>query len=137
VSARLRAIASQTVTIAEGGRYRSPGGREVDLASEITAAVQGTRLYAPRDQVVVPAPGSAVPAIEVTGETSLQAARRLGGRAACLVFASAKNPGAVSVPAPRRRRRASPARPRCTRAGNRCRSSTPSTGSSTIPPMPG
>jgi len=31
--------------------------------------------------------------IEVTNETSLSAARRLGAGAACLVFASAKNPG--------------------------------------------
>jgi uncharacterized protein (TIGR02452 family) len=93
VSARLRAIASQTVTIVADGRYRSPAGHEVDLASDITAAVGGTRMYAPGDLVSLPAPGCAAPAIEVTSETSLQAARRLGGTVACLVFASAKNPG--------------------------------------------
>ena len=93
VSTRLRAIARQTVTIVQDGRYRSPAGHEVDLAGDITAAVEGTRMYAPGDLVSVPAPGCAAPAIEVTSETSLHAARRLGGTVACLVFASAKNPG--------------------------------------------
>lgn len=93
VSSRLRAIATQTVTIVEDGRYRSPAGHEVDLARGITAAVTGTRMYGPSDLASVPALGRVPPAIEVTGETSLQATRRLGGRVACLVFASAKNPG--------------------------------------------
>jgi uncharacterized protein (TIGR02452 family) len=75
------------------GRYRSPAGHEVDLAGDITAAVAGTRMYAPGDLVSVRAPGCAAPAIEVTSETSLRAARRLGGTVACLVFASAKYPG--------------------------------------------
>jgi hypothetical protein len=96
VSARLRAIARQTVTIVADGRYRSPAGREVGPAGDITAAVAGTRVYAPGDLVSVPAPGCAAPGVEVTGETSLRAARRLGGTVACLVFASAKNPGGGS-----------------------------------------
>jgi uncharacterized protein (TIGR02452 family) len=93
VSSRLRAIASQTVTIVADGQYRSPAGHEVDLAGDIAAAVAGTRMYGPGDLVSVPAPGRVPPAIEVTSETSLQATRRLGGTVACLVFASAKNPG--------------------------------------------
>ncbi len=93
MSARLRAIARETVTIVETGRYRSPGGRDVTLAGSVGAAVKGTRMYAPDDPVDVPVGNGADPVIEVTSETSLQAARRLGGTAACLVFASAKNPG--------------------------------------------
>jgi uncharacterized protein (TIGR02452 family) len=93
VSARLRAIASETVAIVEDGQYRSPGGHEVSLVGDIASAVEGTRLYAPGDLVDVPVSGSAAPVIEVTNETSLQAARRVGGTLACLVFASAKNPG--------------------------------------------
>lgn len=93
MSARLRAIASQTVAIVEDGQYRSPGGHEVSLAADIASAVEGTRLYAPGDPADVPDPGSTAPVIEVTNETSLQAARRIGGTPACLVFASAKNPG--------------------------------------------
>lgn len=65
----------------------------MDLAGEIAAAVAGTRLYLPRDPVPAAAPGAGTPAIEVTGETTLAAARRLGGDVACLVFASARNPG--------------------------------------------
>jgi uncharacterized protein (TIGR02452 family) len=42
----------------------------------------------------VPLPhGPGAPVTEVTNETSLAAARRLGADVACLVFASAKNPG--------------------------------------------
>jgi hypothetical protein len=41
-----------------------------------------------------------------------------------------EEPGAGFVPARRHRKRALPARPRCTPAWNRCRSSTPSTGNS-------
>jgi uncharacterized protein (TIGR02452 family) len=94
MSARLRAIAArETVTIVETGRYRSPGGRDVTLAGSVRAAVKGTRMYAPDDPVDVPAGNGADTVIEVTNETSLLAARRLGGTAACLVFASAKNPG--------------------------------------------
>jgi len=93
VRARLRAIASQTVAIVADGRYRSSAGHEVDLAGDIRAAIAGTRMYGPGDVADVPAPGRVAPAIEVTSETSLQATRRLGGTVACLVFASAKNPG--------------------------------------------
>jgi uncharacterized protein (TIGR02452 family) len=87
-------MATETMTIMETGRYRSPGGRDVRIADDVAAAVAGTRLYLPREEL--PPPGhrsSGVPAIEVTNETCLSAARRLGPDTACLVFASAKNPG--------------------------------------------
>lgn len=87
VSSRLKAIARETVSIAEQGGYGT-----VDMASDVARAVAGTRLYLPTDPLPVPAAGGPA-AIEVTGESSLQAARRLGGDVACLVFASARNPG--------------------------------------------
>jgi uncharacterized protein (TIGR02452 family) len=93
VSSRLRAIAEDTVRIVESGGYRAPGGGEVELAREVAAAVAGTCLYLPDDQVAAPPPIEGRPALEVTGETTLAAAGRLGGDVACLVFASARNPG--------------------------------------------
>lgn len=93
VSSRLRALAQETVQIIDCGRYQAPGGGEVALAADIAAAVAGTRLYLPGDPVTVAAPDGEMPAVEVTSETSLAAARRLGGDVACLVFASARKPG--------------------------------------------
>jgi uncharacterized protein (TIGR02452 family) len=84
----LRAIARETVTIAERGGYG-----EVRLADEVASAVSGTRLHLPEEVIAEPAPVSATPEVRVTGESSLAATRRLGGDVACLVFASARNPG--------------------------------------------
>lgn len=82
------------MAIIEAGGYRSPGGRDVRIAAEVSAAVAGTRLYRPAEALPAPvSPGSAGMTTEVTNETSLAAARRLGAGTACLVFASAKNPG--------------------------------------------
>ena len=90
MSGRLREIARQTVAIAEAGRYRTATGDEVVIADGVRAAVAGTRLYA--TPLTVPA-ARTEPAIEVTHESTLMAAQRVGPQAACLVFASAKNPG--------------------------------------------
>lgn len=92
VSSRLRAIARDTVAIAGRGAYRTAGG-EVVIGGQVARAVAGTRLYLPDDAVAVPAPTGAAPRVEVTNESSLAATRRLGGDVACLVFASARNPG--------------------------------------------
>ncbi|MFF4394395.1 TIGR02452 family protein [Streptomyces sp. NPDC001480] len=95
MSARLRGIARETEEIVAAGAYRAPGGREVALAAEIEAARAGTRLHGP-DPVPVPAAPVADTVFEVTGESSLEAARRLTGPAApvaVLNFASARNPG--------------------------------------------
>ncbi len=92
VSSRLRAIAKETVGIIESGRYQVPGG-SVELADEIAAAVAGTRLYLPSEPVATVVPALGRPVLEVTGETTLGAARRMGGNVACLVFASARKPG--------------------------------------------
>ena len=79
--------------IIESGRYQAPGGGEVVLAEDIAAAVARTRLYVPGEQVAAAVPTSGKPALEVTGETTLAAARRVGGDVVCLVFASATKPG--------------------------------------------
>ncbi|SFL17383.1 TIGR02452 family protein [Streptomyces pini] len=114
MSARLRGIAKQTEEIVERGRYTAPGGREVSIAGAVAAAMEGTALFGP-EPVPVPDVASGTRAasgerlstvFEVTGESSLEAARRLvgggpgdgdgpdpGGPVAVLDFASARNPG--------------------------------------------
>lgn len=92
MSTRLRALAREAVEIAERGWYHDPRGAEVRL--DVGPAVAGTRLYLPTDEL----PAAESPAVrgthvEVTGESTLAAARRLGGEVAALVFASARNPG--------------------------------------------
>jgi uncharacterized protein (TIGR02452 family) len=87
-------MATETMAIIEAGGYRSPIGRDVRIAPGVKDAVAGTRLYLPDETLPAPPPqGSERPAIEVTNETSLSASRRIGPDVACLVFASAKNPG--------------------------------------------
>lgn len=88
---RLRAIAAETVTICQVGGYRAPSGGWVGVRDAIRAAVAGTRLYTPGQPLPFARGGSAV--VEVTNESTLAAARRLGDGAAALVFASARNPG--------------------------------------------
>lgn len=110
MSARLRAQAQQTEEIVAAGMYHASDGRAVSIAAAVEAARAGTRMYGP-GPVGPPdgSPASAPPAntpptstlFEVTGESSLEAARRLvresGGRpadpVAVLNFASARNPG--------------------------------------------
>ncbi|MFE5923846.1 TIGR02452 family protein [Streptomyces sp. NPDC056468] len=92
MSARLRGIAQQTEEIVAAGRYRAPDGREVSLAAAIEAARDGTLMYGP-DPVPVPQIPQLETFFEVTGESSLEAARRLGAGTAVLNFASARNPG--------------------------------------------
>jgi uncharacterized protein (TIGR02452 family) len=93
VRSDLRVIAAETVQVLAAGGYQARGGAAVRLAAAIGSAVAGTRLYLPGDPVPVTAAPGTIPVIEVTGETTLAAARRLGGDVAALVFASAKNPG--------------------------------------------
>ncbi|MEU7423033.1 TIGR02452 family protein [Streptomyces sp. NPDC040750] len=110
MSARLRALAAETERIVAAGGYRAPDGTEVSLAAAVAAARAGTRMFGPEPVPVPPATGSGTapqagrePAgsgtaaealCEVTGESSLEAARRLAARpVAVLNFASARNPG--------------------------------------------
>ncbi|MET9563431.1 TIGR02452 family protein [Streptomyces tauricus] len=98
MSARLRAIARQTEEIVAAGSYRASDGREVSIAAAVAAAQKGTRMYGP-EPLETPGPpasrGSAHTFFEVTGESSLEAARRLtaAGPVAVLNFSSARNPG--------------------------------------------
>lgn len=105
MSARLRAIAQQTEDIVAAGAYRASGGRAVSIAAAVEAARAGTRMYGPgpvRTPAGAPAgTPSASTLFQVTGESSMEAARRLAGEGgprpagpvAVLNFASARNPG--------------------------------------------
>ncbi|XVV15224.1 TIGR02452 family protein [Actinoplanes sp. CA-131856] len=88
MSSRLRAIARESVAIAERGGYAG-----VSLGDQVSRSVAGTRLYGPDEVIAVPPPVAGVPVVEVRNESTLAATRRLGGDLACLVFASARNPG--------------------------------------------
>ncbi|MDN3243926.1 MULTISPECIES: TIGR02452 family protein [unclassified Streptomyces] len=92
MSARLRGIAQQTEQVVTAGYYRASDGREVSVAAAVAEAREGTRMYGP-EPVEPPRYTPARTVFEVTGESSLEAARRLGGVVAVLNFASARNPG--------------------------------------------
>ncbi|WP_329378216.1 TIGR02452 family protein [Streptomyces sp. NBC_01716] len=96
MSARLREIAKHTEEIVGAGGYRAEDGSQVSLTALLTAATEGTRLYGPEPVPVTP-DTSRTTSFEVTGESSLQAARRTvtaaPGPVAVLNFASARNPG--------------------------------------------
>ncbi|MGW4309305.1 TIGR02452 family protein [Streptomyces californicus] len=97
MSARLRGIARATEEAVTAGRYRDAAGQEVSIERAVTAALSGTRLYGPDPVHVAALDTDRVPRFEVTGESSLAAARRMAGEApgriAVLNFASARNPG--------------------------------------------
>src|SRR5262245_31649698 len=95
----LRGIAQDTLSIIESGRYRAPGGAEIDISRELRAAISGTVLYRPGDlepESISASGGS--PVVEVTDETTQVAARRLVQdegvpELVLLNFASARNAG--------------------------------------------
>ncbi|MFJ3404665.1 TIGR02452 family protein [Promicromonospora sp. NPDC090134] len=89
---RFRALAAETMDAVRAGSY-SAHGRRVDIADQVAAAVAGTRLILPGTQLPEGAAWSGPATVEVRDESSLAAARRLGPGTACLVFASARNPG--------------------------------------------
>ncbi|MFG2650363.1 TIGR02452 family protein [Streptomyces sp. NPDC048436] len=99
MSARLRGIAQQTEEIVAAGRYVAQGGREVVIAEAVDAARSGTRMFGPAALCVtdVTPPELTSTVVEVTGESSLEAAHRLtradAGPVAALNFSSARNPG--------------------------------------------
>jgi uncharacterized protein (TIGR02452 family) len=93
-------IAKETVDIAIRGEYVAGNGTRVSIAREVADAIEKTRLYRPGE---LPHEKSAAPSrgetsFEVTGETTLAAARRLveSGKYShlcALNFASARHPG--------------------------------------------
>jgi uncharacterized protein (TIGR02452 family) len=93
VSSRLREIARETVAIAERGSYRTTPGDDVIIDNKVARAVADTRLYQPADVLPAPTSVSGRSTVEIANESSLAATHRLGGDIACLVFASARNPG--------------------------------------------
>jgi uncharacterized protein (TIGR02452 family) len=93
MSSRLRAIARSTVDIAEQGFYTSDTGVHADIAADVSRAVEGTVLHLPDDAVTPDGYRNPHPAVTVTNETTLTATARVGAPVACLVFASARNPG--------------------------------------------
>ena len=93
MSRRLRAIAADTLAIVAQGNYQAESGAVVDLAPAVRSAVAGTRLYLPDQPLPAAGKANTHPIVEVTNESTLAAARRLGEPVAALVFASARNPG--------------------------------------------
>lgn len=89
---RFRALAAETMDAVRTGGYLV-GGRRVDIADQVAAAVAGTRLILPDAPLAKGTTWSGPTTVEVSDESSLEAARRLGPGTACLVFASARNPG--------------------------------------------
>jgi uncharacterized protein (TIGR02452 family) len=105
------ALGAETVVLARQGWYDSRPGHRASIADAVASAVEGTELIRPTDWRSIhrradEAAGSATtpPAVEVTDETTLAAARRLvadgavesaggDGGVLALNFASAKNPG--------------------------------------------
>ncbi len=79
MSARLRGIARATEEAVAAGRYRDAAGQEVSIERAVTAALSGTRLYGPDPVHVAALDTDRVPRFEVTGESSLAAARRMAG----------------------------------------------------------
>ena len=93
MSRRLRAIAADTMAIVARGSYQTESGTVMDIAPAVRSAVAGTRMYPPDQPLPAAGPVNPHPTVEVTNESTLAAARRLGEPVAALVFASARNPG--------------------------------------------
>lgn len=100
-------MAHETLDILEKGFYVSPESKRVHLQQEVREAIDGSVLYSPETLPDIKYNANAlfkddaVPTgsnIEITGETTLGAAKRLVvdeqyEHTVCLNFASAKNPG--------------------------------------------
>jgi uncharacterized protein (TIGR02452 family) len=97
-------IAESTLVACEAGCYTNAAGARVELAPAIEAAKAGTKLYelghaqlanTGEDPAGMSRRAAHTTALEVTGESTLEALVRLAGtgHVACLNFASAKNPG--------------------------------------------
>lgn len=90
-------IAQQTVEICQHGFYVSSKGNCVDIARSVQNALEKTQLFRPHDFGSLRIANRDIEysmQVEVTEETTLQAAQRLKNeRTLCLNFASAKNAG--------------------------------------------
>ena len=92
---RREAQAQETIEIVERGFYNAPSGKHIDVAQDIQNAMANTRLFHPYDfETLMFSNIEYSMSVEVTGETTLEAALRLSNqKTLCLNFASAKNPG--------------------------------------------
>lgn len=97
-------LGADTLRLIEQGGYDNRHGTRVPLAAKVAACVAGTALIRPNEWPAIHrragelarAAADRRPRVEVTGETTLAAARRLvdgGATVLALNFASAKNPG--------------------------------------------
>jgi uncharacterized protein (TIGR02452 family) len=88
-------IAKETLEILKRGNYTSLNGETIDISASLDAALKGTILY--KDPLPLKITEYKKPTLEVTNETTAQAAFRLGelGKTdiVALNFASARNPG--------------------------------------------
>src|SRR5262245_51591575 len=79
----LAGVAKETLAIIEKGRYVAPSGRSVAVRDLVDRAVRGTVLHRPADLDALlaararPGHGATSPRIEITPETTAEAARRL------------------------------------------------------------
>ena len=95
----LKGVAKQVLAILDEGAYVAPSGARVDIADAFARARSGTELLTPQWLAALDTPrGTSATAIEVTGETTQVAARRLvelegEEHVVVLNFASARNPG--------------------------------------------
>jgi uncharacterized protein (TIGR02452 family) len=93
-------IANETVKILEQGFYTNSKGQSIDIKDALELCKEQTKLYSSEELAALLdsfGHASHQTKIEVTGETSLEAAQRLTDKSnekvICLNFASAKNPG--------------------------------------------
>jgi uncharacterized protein (TIGR02452 family) len=96
----LQEIAAANEAIITAGYYDSPAGRRVPLSAMVATACEGTACYTSAmlaDLLSDAEPGDMATVVEVTGEPSMGAARRLldggAGEVTVLNFASARSPG--------------------------------------------
>ncbi|MEW9547447.1 TIGR02452 family protein [Nonomuraea sp. NPDC050783] len=97
MSGRLREVAAENERIVAEGRYSAADGTVVDLCDALRAMTAATVSHPPGTALDQPKAGAYRTVFEVTGESSLRAARRLHQEGAAgiavLNFASARNPG--------------------------------------------
>lgn len=100
------AIAQETLNIIAKGSYMNSAGQTVNITESVRSAIAGSQLYSPEqlrtlnEDIIerIHYQPQHKAAIEVSGETTLEAAQRLVEQegikhTVCLNFASAKNPG--------------------------------------------
>lgn len=89
-------IAKETIGICKEKQYILPSGQVIDLSDSLNKAIKGTALYLD-EAVFTTLDGNITPTIEVTNETTAEAAVRLAALGktdlVALNFASAKNQG--------------------------------------------